>query len=583
MLRRSTSDPVQRRSQRGESASHGGGTRRSLLTGAAAGLVTATGAAAGLSGPAAAAVTPPTPDWLNVVTGFGADPAGKTDSTAAFQNAIDALPAKAGGVVYVPAGTYKIDSGALQPVSGLRLTGDGYLSTIIVSTGNNVVNANIGSQLDSVEIDHLTLQASGSDLITGAWVVRWRIHDCRLVQFSADNAIWNASAVTGMTECVFERNTEFVYGATRGIDAWYLACASSPAQINQTVWRDNICFNMGSGQPVVYDGSHYWYHLTQAAAGNVNQANSFVNTVFEHCCGGAILVESGIGNLIDGCWSYDTPASTISNPLFSIKKSATGGSSQLTTIRGSGRLGGGLKSGVSDIALDFTCVDTTISGCGCNQGSAPFVIDLGNTSSVSLSGLPKSYTLLNSAGVPFITQAPGSAPQPEDLSYVGWAFDSATLGTTGTPLTTAGVLYLIKVPVRVAKPITNVRVSLTAAGIGLTSGNLIGVYSSSGAQIGASADQTAAWLGGAGVIDAPLSDGPVTVGPGFVWVALLFNGRTGPAMDGTVGNSAALANGRLPPASARFGSILKGRTTLPGYIMPVNITPTASQWWAAVW
>jgi hypothetical protein len=44
----------------------------------------------------------------NVVTSYGADNTGATDTTAAIQNAINAAGAAGGGVVYLPAGTYKV-------------------------------------------------------------------------------------------------------------------------------------------------------------------------------------------------------------------------------------------------------------------------------------------------------------------------------------------------------------------------------------------------------------------------------------------------------------------------------------------
>lgn len=575
---------------RDQAASPGlGTTRRSLLTGAAAGVAAGAGgsvAAGTAAGPASAATTaPPTPDWLNVLA-YGADPTGMADSTKAFQNAIDAVAAK-GGVVYAPGGTYKISSGPLRPVSGLRLTGDGYLSTTLTSRTSSILSASNGkSVLDSVEIDGLTLTATGSDLITGGWLARWRIHDCRLIQNSAGNAIWNAAAVTGMVECVFERNREFVYGTARTIDAWHLSCSTGSAQINQNVWRDNVCFNSGNGGVTpVYDASHYWYHLIQAKAANVNQANSFASIVFEHCCGGAIMIESAVGTVIDSCWSYDTPANSVANALFRIKKNTTGAASQLTTIRNSGRLGPGLKAGVADIALDGACQDTSIIGCGCNSANGPFVVDLGFSKSVSVTGLPVSYSLLNASGLPFGGQLPGSSPQPQDLGYLGWAYDSASLGGTGTALPAAGTVYLIKIPLRTPVSFSRVRLQLITPAAGLTSGrNFVGVYSSQGALIGSSADQTAAWQGGSGVIDAKVSgSSAVTAGPGFVWVAVLFNGTTGPALDGSPAASGLLANGRLTPATARFGSILTGQATLPASITPASIALTAAQWWAALW
>ncbi|MFA6289962.1 MAG: glycosyl hydrolase family 28-related protein [Opitutaceae bacterium] len=44
----------------------------------------------------------------NAVTTYGADPTGATDSTGAIQNAINAAGLAGGGVVYLPAGTYKV-------------------------------------------------------------------------------------------------------------------------------------------------------------------------------------------------------------------------------------------------------------------------------------------------------------------------------------------------------------------------------------------------------------------------------------------------------------------------------------------
>jgi hypothetical protein len=83
-----------------------------VLATAAAGLLTGGGgaAAAGVatSGSPALAATEPTPDWINVLT-YGADPTGAADSTGAIKKAIAALPFT-GGVIYLPAGTYKVSS-----------------------------------------------------------------------------------------------------------------------------------------------------------------------------------------------------------------------------------------------------------------------------------------------------------------------------------------------------------------------------------------------------------------------------------------------------------------------------------------
>jgi len=72
------------------------------------------------------------PAWLNAATWFGADPAGAADSTTAIQNALNA--AGTGGVVYLPAGTYKLTA-ALTMTSGVTLRGAGPAATILYQTG----------------------------------------------------------------------------------------------------------------------------------------------------------------------------------------------------------------------------------------------------------------------------------------------------------------------------------------------------------------------------------------------------------------------------------------------------------------
>lgn len=73
--------------------------------------------------------------WLNVVTQFGADNTGAADCTSAIQAAANALPA-AGGVVYLPAGTYKVASTITVAVAGVYFQGDGQLATVINYTGS---------------------------------------------------------------------------------------------------------------------------------------------------------------------------------------------------------------------------------------------------------------------------------------------------------------------------------------------------------------------------------------------------------------------------------------------------------------
>jgi Pectate lyase superfamily protein len=98
-----------------------GAPRRVLLTGGAAGLAAVAATTLGRAQPASAATEPSITDWLNVVSGYGADPTGKTDSTVAIQDALTA--AAPGQVVYLPLGTYLISSPLVIQTNGVTLRG----------------------------------------------------------------------------------------------------------------------------------------------------------------------------------------------------------------------------------------------------------------------------------------------------------------------------------------------------------------------------------------------------------------------------------------------------------------------------
>jgi hypothetical protein len=107
-----------------------------MLSTAATGLLAGTGTVAIggiLSRSQAVAATAGTPAWINIVT-QGADPSGATDSTAAIQKAINALPAT-GGVVYLPAGTYKVTSTLTCTTVPAYFLGDGAWATILEFSG----------------------------------------------------------------------------------------------------------------------------------------------------------------------------------------------------------------------------------------------------------------------------------------------------------------------------------------------------------------------------------------------------------------------------------------------------------------
>ena len=79
----------------------------------------------------------PFPSWSNVKTDFGAVGNGVADDTAALQKALDSFQTKS-GVLYLPAGTYRITKGLLMTSHmNVAVTGEDPARTIIKWDGGN--------------------------------------------------------------------------------------------------------------------------------------------------------------------------------------------------------------------------------------------------------------------------------------------------------------------------------------------------------------------------------------------------------------------------------------------------------------
>ena len=370
------------------------------------------------SAPTASATTSTGLDWLNVMD-YGATGNGTTDDTGAISSALTAA-SKAGGVVYFPAGTYLISS-ALVGATGVRLTGDHRSVSQIVSTSSSVLTLD-GSFISGMEIDHLTLQATGADLITGADLKALHLYDCQLIQNSADYAIWNAPAAALMIECVFERNIESVAGSARTVAAWLLKGGG----INANIWRDNVCSNLGG------DDTQYWYQVIASASGGTNEVNTWDNIVFENPLGGMINLQSATRSRIQMCTAWDTTG-TIANTLIAIGTYPGAGVCTDTLIVGSPRASSGLAmgSGVYDISVDATTVHTTILHPTKNA-----LIDLGGSTGVAIIGAPAFLTV--SGATTLAKAGPGagtSAPAPAVIAGPDNRSGQVTFGTGSSPTT----------------------------------------------------------------------------------------------------------------------------------------------------
>lgn len=166
---------------------------------------------------------------------------------------------------------------------------------------------------------------------------------------------------------------------------------------------------------------------------------------------------------------------------------------------------------------------------------------------------------------------------PVDANVLAWAYDPV-MAPNSTALATAGTVYVIKIHCPVAISVTNIIMQVVTQGSSLTSGQCFAALYQSGSLLGTTADQATAW-GTTGGKTMAISGGAVNVAAGDVYVAVFFNGTTGPAFSRAANISG--INGALAAASSRFGTADTGRTTtMPGTLG--TVAALSVSYWAAL-
>jgi hypothetical protein len=148
---------------------------------------------------------------------------------------------------------------------------------------------------------------------------------------------------------------------------------------------------------------------------------------------------------------------------------------------------------------------------------------------------------------------------------------------------TAGKLMLVAFYVHKAATLSTIGINIATgnAGSGLTAGqNWAGIYSSAGALVGQTADQSTAWAA-TGTLSMAITS-PFTATPGMYWLALLGNGTTTPNPRGVTGISTTLISLGQAAAASRIGVYGSAQTTLPGSITPASIVQAGANVYCAV-
>lgn len=532
---------------------------------------------------------------INVKTDYGALGDDTTNDATAIQNALNAAAVSgAGAVVFFPAGKYRVGSRLTVPAGTVLqgVNGGSY------PANNSLNQVSVLTRMASMN-DHLLYLPDGNNHV--------RIYDlaidgnknnntlgCGL--YIADGAVGQESQVI-VERCYFHDNPgSNVYlgdnrRANKILNSVLNYAGNATADGITVGGSDNTIHGNiigGNTRAGICMGTALTQHWA-AASPNSAAATSHVtnNDIYGNSVGiavaqftaGVMIAHNGIDqNTFEGITVYDGYSVVIMDNTFHSNGVGTNNTYGHVDI----------ASGVSQVSLvgnNFAQLDAGITNrnsyCVTVASSLSQVLSVGNT--VAPNSALGAYT--NFSGRLLGDTTPFA--QQQLYGYREWAFDPAGV-SGGSALGAAGTITLIKIPWVVTAPVTNVVVVLTAGGSTLTTGQCFaGLYDSSGARLGVTADQASAW-GSAGTTPKTMAitGGPITVTSGglngFVYVALLWNGTTSPSFYKAVGSASAILNGSLSAATLRCAVISSAQTTLPSTLTLSGSTGATNLLWAAL-
>lgn len=315
--------------------------------------------------------------WYSVKS-YGAVGDGTTNDTAAVQAAIDAVPST-GGIVWFPAGTYKLVTSALTLKSNLTLAGAGSNASIIHQT-TTTVSALAGVDVNTVTIRDLQLQGPASGSGNGIVLTRSsnanvhyiRMDNVYIRQFGNDGVAISNCIVSKFDRVVTEncgRYGFYFYGIVAGaagtsvaFDACYANTNTSAGFVLYNMVYSNLSGCASEGHP-----TNYLIDTCQGVALTGCGSEVMVSG------GTGFKVTGGFGIVLAGCWdltnngkAYWLTGSTYSINLIGIVENSPGGSATASLKVDSGCAGINLHGIVNTTAVSLAAGTTNILNDGSN-------------------------------------------------------------------------------------------------------------------------------------------------------------------------------------------------------------------------
>jgi hypothetical protein len=170
---------------------------------------------------------------------------------------------------------------------------------------------------------------------------------------------------------------------------------------------------------------------------------------------------------------------------------------------------------------------------------------------------------------------------PSDGSLLAVDYDPVLAGFDATLV--VGVPYYCRVQIRTPITATNLWISVQTAGVGASSGSYLGLYNSSGVQLGVTADIGGSLLA-TGLVTAPLTTPVELPGGTFVWIGILTNlATTQPTLRACSGPGGQNMNAGMVLPQLRFFSYQSGQTALPASFPPGSVNAGGGDsWWVGI-
>lgn len=170
------------------------------------------------------------------------------------------------------------------------------------------------------------------------------------------------------------------------------------------------------------------------------------------------------------------------------------------------------------------------------------------------------------------------SPSPVPQGLVGWAFDSAVISANSDAYT-AGVLYLVRVVPAVDATVTQLGISLFAGGTTPTN-CFLGLYSSAGVKLGATATQATPWATSGDKLANLTTPVNVTAGQELYIGILVGAAVANPAL--YMGVWAPVNNVGDTAAPYRWSYTGSGLTALPASVTMGSVTASSLSLWAGM-